>query len=106
MTRFNILSFRGGDQTIFITRELFKALNGYKDWCIMEEYDLIKRAEEMGSNYKLIQKDVLVSARKYDNTNYFKINFANLLSWLKFRLGVDHRKIKASYFNRVNHPKA
>ena len=37
---------------------------------------------------------------------YFKINFANLLSWLKFRLGVDHRKIKASYFNRVNHPKA
>jgi len=106
MTRFNILSFRGGDQTIFITRELFKALNGYKDWSIMEEYDLIKRAGELGSSYKLIQKDVLVSARKYDNNNYFKINFANLLSWLKFRLGVDHRKIKASYFNRINHPKA
>ncbi len=106
MTRFNVLSFRGGDQTIFITRALFKALNGYKDWSIMEEYDLIKRAEEMGSNYKLIQKDVLVSARKYENNNYFKINLANLLAWLKFRFGVDHRKIKASYLTMINHPKS
>ncbi len=106
MTRFNVLSFRGGDQTIFITRALFKALNGYKDWSIMEEYDLIKRAEEMGSNYKLIQKDVLVSARKYENNNYFKINLANLLAWLKFRFGVDHRKIKASYLSMINHPKS
>ena len=106
MTRFNVLLFRGGDQTIFITRALFKALNGYKDWSIMEEYDLIKRAEEMGSNYKLIQKDVLVSARKYENNNYFKINLANLLAWLKFRFGVDHRKIKASYLSMINHPKS
>jgi hypothetical protein len=72
----------------------------------MEEYDLIKRAKESGSKYKLIPKDVLVSARKYENNTYFKINLANLLAWVKFRLGVDHRKIKESYFRMINPPKS
>ncbi|MEZ7939957.1 MAG: TIGR04283 family arsenosugar biosynthesis glycosyltransferase [Flavobacteriales bacterium] len=106
VTRFNTLSFRGGDQTVFISSALFKELNGYKDWSIMEEYDLIKRAKESGSKYKLIPKDVLVSARKYENNTYFKINLANLLAWVKFRLGVDHRKIKESYFRMINPPKS
>lgn len=106
MTRFNILSFRGGDQTIFITKDLFESLKGYNNWSIMEEYDLIKRAKESGEKYKLIQKDVLVSARKYENNNYFTINLANFLAILKFRLGVNHREIKESYLRMINHPKA
>jgi len=105
MTRLNILSFRGGDQTLYISKEFFNALNGYQEWEIMEEYDLIKRARKTGVPYNLIQKDVLVSARKYENNSYFKINLANGLAMIKFRLGVDHSKIKASYFRMINHPK-
>ncbi len=106
MTRFNILSFRGGDQTLYITSAFFKELKGYQNWEIMEEYDLIKRARRMGCTFNLIQKDVVVSARKYEKNNYFKINFANGLAMLKFRLGVDHKKIKEAYFRTIKHPKS
>jgi len=106
MTRLNILSFRGGDQTLYISRKLFQELEGYPDWEIMEEYELIKRARKVGVRYNLIQKDVLVSARKYEKNSYFKINLANGLAMLKFRMGVDHRKIKNSYYRMIKHPKA
>ncbi|MFK7756231.1 MAG: TIGR04283 family arsenosugar biosynthesis glycosyltransferase [Flavobacteriales bacterium] len=105
MTRLNILSFRGGDQTLYISKNFFDSLNGYQEWEIMEEYDLIKRARKEGVKFNLIQKHVIVSARKYENNSYFKINLANGLAMLKFRMGVDHRKIRESYFKMINHPK-
>lgn len=100
-TRFNILSFRGGDQSIFISNTLFKLVNGYSDMEIMEEYDLIKKCRAEGISYHLIQKDTLVSARKYEKNSYLKVNFENFLAMLKFRLGVDHSKIKKRYSEKI-----
>jgi len=97
MTRFNILSFRGGDQTIFITRDLFKELGKYPDWCIMEEYELLRQARSKSYRYKLIQKDVLVSARKYDDNSYVRVNLVNGLAMLRFRMGVHHSEIEKHY---------
>lgn len=55
-TRFNFLWCRGGDQTLFITKTFFEDLNGYReDFLIMEEYDLIKRAQKR-SPFTLFQR--------------------------------------------------
>lgn len=105
-TRFNLLTFRGGDQTLFITRNAFDQLNGFDErFTIMEEYDLLQRAST-GHIFKLIPKSVMVSARKYDYNSYLKVNLANLNAMRMFKRGEDPEKIKQFYFNAIQHPKS
>ncbi len=106
-TRFNLLTFRGGDQTLFIRRDLFLKLDKYDEkFSIMEEYDLFLRAEKENYKFRLIQKDVLVSDRKYENNSYFRVNIANLIAMKMFKRGYDPERIKKTYFKLLNHPKS
>jgi len=100
-TRFNRLFCRGGDQTLFITRDLFNQLNGYKEeMVIMEEYDLIRRAKKE-LKFKVIPKDVIVSARKYDRNSYLRVSVANFIIFLMFYLGFSPKRMKAFYGSLV-----
>jgi hypothetical protein len=76
-TRFPFIWCRGGDQTLFINKNVFEELGGYHPMKIMEEYDLIQRAWKNKFRFKIIPKNVLVSARKYENNSYFKVMYAN-----------------------------
>jgi len=100
-TRFNRLFCRGGDQTIFITKDLFEELEGYnEEMDIMEEYDLIKRAKR-ATRFKVIPKNVIVSARKYDRNSYTKVSFANFIIFAMFYLGFSSKRMKSFYFTMI-----
>lgn len=104
-TRFDRLMCRGGDQSLFITRDLFDQLNGYcEQHKVMEDYDIIIRARKTEA-FKIIPKNAIVSARKYKYNSYFKVNFANLLAFAMYYGKVDHDKIIAVYKKLLNHPK-
>lgn len=104
-TRFDRIMCRGGDQTLFVRRSVFEELQGYKpDFVIMEEYDFIRRARK-NYPFKIIPKDVLVSARKYDNNGYFKVNLANLTVFMMFFAGCSQQQMLNTYKNMINHPK-
>ena len=51
ITRFNFRLFHFGDQGIFVRRDVFQALNGYKEMPIMEDYDFYKRLRNTGKGY-------------------------------------------------------
>ncbi|MFZ6052376.1 TIGR04283 family arsenosugar biosynthesis glycosyltransferase [Halocola ammonii] len=105
MTRFNALSFRGGDQTLFVKREVFEELNGYDEsYEIMEEYDFLIRANKR-FKFSIIPKDVKVSARKYEYNSYFRVNVANIVAFTMFRLNCSASSIKRVYFKMLRHPK-
>ncbi len=87
-TRFDQLMCRGGDQTLFIKREVFNALNGFKNYAIMEDFEMIHRLRKRGS-FQIIPKDIVISARKYDQNNYLKVNFINLIIFIMFYLGIS-----------------
>lgn len=96
-TRFDRLWCRGGDQTLFVTKTLFEELNGYRnDYCIMEEYDFIIRARKKYP-FKIIPKDVLVSARKYEKNGYLRVQVANLIAFNMFRFGAPQERIRQTY---------
>lgn len=77
-TRFDKIWCRGGDQTLFVTKSAFEKLEGYRsDFLIMEDYDFIIRARKF-FKFKIIPKNVIVSARKYETNSYFRVQFANL----------------------------
>ncbi|MEM6800332.1 MAG: TIGR04283 family arsenosugar biosynthesis glycosyltransferase [Bacteroidota bacterium] len=97
LTRFDKISFRGGDQSLFIPKELFDKLGGFKeDHLIMEEYNFLLRARK-NIPFKIIPKDIIVSARKYDNNSWLRVQFANVLVFNMYFLGYPQEKLVEIY---------
>ncbi|MBN4062130.1 MAG: glycosyl transferase [Flavobacteriales bacterium] len=105
VTRFDKIFFRGGDQTLFVKRKIFEELGSYDEkYVIMEEYDFIKKARKKAL-FKIMQDDVLVSARKYEMNSYLRVSFANFIVFSMFRLGASPQKIFDVYKTLIQHPK-
>ena len=74
-----------------------KKLGGYDEYyCVMEDFDLIARAKEI-TDYYIIPKDVIVSARKYTGNNYMKVQLTNLKAFKMYNKGVEPRRIRKYY---------
>lgn len=97
LTRFNKIFVRGGDQTMFVTRNLFDRLGGFKnEFRIMEDYDFIERAQKI-TPFKVIQNDVLVSARKYDTNSWARVQIANVIVFSMYRFGASQDRMVNTY---------
>lgn len=97
-TRYDGLFAGGGDQTLFIRREAFELLGGFRDELrLMEDFDLVKRARIQGLQHCLIPNDALVSARKYDNNSWMRVNLVNLWVFLLFHCGVSSDRLCHTY---------
>ncbi len=96
-TRFDWFICYGGDQTLFITKKLFDALQGFNaTMAIMEEYDLTTRAKQIG-RYKIFTKATLVSARKYSGRSWWQVLMANRKAVQLFKKGASQNKIVHTY---------
>ena len=104
-TRFNREMCRGGDQTLFVKKQNFNSLGGYNgELRIMEEYDFLRKAKKK-LKFKIIPKDVTVSARKYEENSYFRVNLANLLLFTSYKVGVSQERLLKLYKFLIKHPK-
>lgn len=104
-TRFNYLFFRGGDQSIFVTKSLWKEVGAFKEThLIMEDYDFLERIWKHGS-FKLVPKATLVSARKYDTNSWLTVQLANLKVVKMYRKGASQKEMIAAYHNYLNYRK-
>ncbi len=102
-TRFNRLMCRGGDQTLFVTRKLFDELNGFDEYyTIMEDYDIIIRIWKI-ARFKIIPKDVTVSARKYQNNSWLRVQIANLTAFTMFYLKKEPASIALKYKSMLDY---
>ncbi len=102
-TRFNYLFFRGGDQTIFITKSLWETTGPYKEeMLIMEDYDFLERIWKQGK-FKLIPKATLVSARKYDENSWLRVQLANLKIVKMYRNGASQEEMITTYHNLLKY---
>ncbi len=101
--RFEPLWCRGGDETLFIKKDTFEQLNGFdENFCIMEEYDFIKRARAVFP-FKIIPKYAIVSARKYETNSWLRVQIANMTAFNMFRFGVSSEKIARTYRQMLNY---
>ena len=102
-TRFDKIWCRGGDQSLFVTKEFFQSMNGYDESChIMEDFEFITRAKKQ-TQFSIIPKEVMVSARKYDHNGYFKVQIANLVAMRKFKKGESSEEILHTYRRMLNY---
>lgn len=96
-TRFSCTVFRGGGQTLFVERKLFEQLGGYReDMELMEEYDLIVRLKKQ-AKFKVIQRNVLVSARDYEKHGNWNLQARYMVLVMLFFSGVPHRFLQQAH---------
>lgn len=102
-TRFNGLFAGGGDQTLFIKKSVFDALGGFnEDFCIMEDFELVRRIKKE-YEFFIVPKSIKVSARKYENNSWLKVQWANLIAFKNFLQNRDPIEIRAQYHQMLNH---
>lgn len=102
-TQFDLMFCRGGDQTLFVKKEVFKALNGFDEsFVIMEDYEFLKRLRKQAS-FLIIPKYVTVSARKYVDNSWLRVQLSNLVAFSMFRFKMSPKKIKIAYKKMLNY---
>ena len=86
-----------GDQGIFIKRELFEKIGGYKSIPIMEDYQLSMDIKKLGKKIHLSKLPIITSARRFEKNGIFKtiINMQKLQ--YRYRCGYDINKIYSDY---------
>lgn len=97
-TQFDWMANGGGDQTLFVLKERFVELGGFDEQLpIMEDFDFVWRAKKKKYTMHLVKKRALVSARKYEQNSYLKVQLVNAITFLAFRWGVSPRKLAKWY---------
>lgn len=101
-TRFNLKSFRGGDQSLFVVKELLQKLNGFnEEYQIYEDNELILRLFKT-SKFAVIQKNIITSSRKYQEFGYWKLQFHFMMIHVIYRLsGYNHERIYNYYKKNI-----
>ena len=100
-TKFNHLSCRGGDQSLFVEQKLFHELNGFDErLAIYEDNKFIGRLYKK-SKFTVIQKSVTTSARKYIKNGVWKLQFHFIVIHLKNWLGASQEELIRYYQKNI-----
>ena len=96
-TRFRGLACRGGDQSLYLTKTAFDDLGGFRDMKIMEDYDIIQRVWASNYRFRVIPRDITVSARKYRVNGWFRVQMANLKVFRMYKAGATQQAMVDTY---------
>ena len=95
--RYHWLWCQGGDKTFYIRQEIFQQLGGYDEYyTIMEEYDFLRRYMPLYPLH-IIPKYAVVSARKYEQNGWLRVQWANAVVFRLFRKGASPQEMKNAY---------
>jgi len=95
----------GGDQCLFIKKEAFETLGGFDErQVLMEDFEFFKRMKNKGLRYTIVKNDLIVSARKYKDNSYLKINLTNFLLVVLFKCGYPPNKLKSLHDRLITMP--
>jgi len=100
-TQFNNKYCRGGDQSLFVTRNAFDVLNGYNEsFTIYEDCEFINRIYA-NYNFVIISDRLITSARKYEHHGTVKLQYHFTVIHLKKMLGASAKKLSRYYQKHI-----
>lgn len=100
-TRMNWKLCRGGDQSLFITKNLFKKSRGFnEDYIIFEDNEFIHRLYKM-TNFTILPRHVKTSARRYQERGVFALQYHFGMIHLKNFLGAGPDKLYDYYKRKI-----
>ncbi len=100
-TRLNHRLCRGGDQSLFITKELFLKTNGFnEDYIVYEDNEFIGRLYEK-TDFKILPQQVKTSARRYEEKGMVKLQYHFGVIHLKNYLGAGPEQLYDYYKRKI-----
>ena len=97
--RVRLLGLPYGDQGLFVRRDVFDALGGYRDLPLMEDVDLVRRLKRVGRLWH-DPLPVVTSARRWERDGWVRRSLTNVCLATLFRLGVAPRTLARIYLRR------
>ncbi len=99
LTNINHISCRGGDQSLYVDRDLFLKLGGYNEnYFIYEDHEFIGRLyKQKGTRFKVIKETIVTSARRYVKTGIWKLQIIYFKIYLLRFSGAGPEVLYAHY---------
>lgn len=102
LTQFSWRACRGGDQSQFITRELFNDIGGYnEDYIIYEDNILINELYKR-KQFVVINKKIRTSARLYKKVGIWKLQYHFWTIYIKRWFGASADEMLAYYKKHIS----
>ncbi len=96
-SRFDCDAFRFGDQSLFVTKKAFHKIGGYdQKLTMLEDNEIITRLKKK-VKFRLVNKKVITSARKYMTCGVFRLQFSYYLLYLLYKLGGTQQFLLKTY---------
>jgi rSAM/selenodomain-associated transferase 2 len=86
-----------GDQALFIRRDYFDRIGGYREIPIMEDVDIMRRIRGRGDIICLIPEKVSTSARRWEREGVVYTTLRNWMLQLLYFLGVPPERLARFY---------
>lgn len=90
-----------GDQGLFVRRDAFHALGGYREWPLMEDVDLIRRLRRVGRLYHS-PLPAITSARRWERDGWWRRSAENAVLQLLFLAGVSPAWLARRYLRKAD----
>jgi len=90
-----------GDQAIFIRKNYFKKIGGYREIPIMEDVELMRRIRAAGDKIYIIPDRAMTSPRRWEQEGFIYVNMRNTVLLLLYYLGVSPAKL-ARFYQKFN----
>ena len=104
-TRFDINAVRFGDQSLFVTKEVFKKCGGFReDLLVMEDQEIIYRIKKQGK-FTVMNDVVTTSAIKYIDNGVFRMQGIFYRIWALYYLGYSQDRLLKLYRRWVRNHK-
>ena len=85
-----------GDQAQFVERAAFLALEGFREWPILEDLDLIRRLRRRGP-IAILRPPAITAARRFAERGITRTIVTNWSIWALYLLGVDPVRLARLY---------
>jgi glycosyltransferase involved in cell wall biosynthesis len=86
-----------GDRAMFIKKEVFTRLSGFRPLAIMSDFDLSLRMKKTGP-VMLLKGPVISSSRKFKDEPFYRIIYLTIWSLFAFCRGIDKEIIRDKYY--------
>ena len=92
-TRFDVNAVRFGDQSLFVTKDVFKKCGSFQeDLYMMEDQEIIHRLKKSG-RFIVMNNVVITSARKYHDNGFYRMQGIFFRIWFLYYMGYSQERL-------------
>lgn len=104
-TRFDVDAFRYGDQSLLVSKKLFREVGGFSEkHILLEDHEIITRLRKRGK-FIVVPKEVTTSARKYEINGMFRLQGVFYLIYFMYQLGFSQETLVKTFRRLVRQDK-